>query len=153
MRRILERIGVVVFFLAWPAFFVYLRRSERTRIVIADGSKILVTRNWISDGKWSLPGGGLHRGEPIVAGAQRELLEETGIALESRQLRFIGKQAYRAYGHGFVFHIFTAQAVETSDLRRQKHEVSRMEWIEYRELNVDNAAQDTLLALDVWLHR
>ncbi len=154
MRRLLERLGIVVFFLAWPAFYIYLRRSERTRIIVTneDGTKVLITRNWISDGLWSLPGGGLHRGEPVATGAQRELHEETGIKLEARQLRFVGKQTYHKYGHTFVFHTFVAHAPAFDKLRRQKHEVSRMEWIDPRLLNRSNTAQDALMALDVWLH-
>jgi ADP-ribose pyrophosphatase YjhB (NUDIX family) len=152
VRTILERIGIVVFFLAWPAFYIYLRRSERTRIIIANGGKILMTRNWISDGKWSLPGGGLHKDEPVIAGAQRELREETGIDIDPRQLRFIGKQTYRKYGHAFVFHTFVAQNADATTLHRQKHEVSRMDWIEPSRLDSRNTSQDALMALNLWLH-
>lgn len=152
MRKTLERIGVVVFFLAWPAFWLYLRRGERTRIIVANGNKVLVTKNWISDGAWSLPGGGLHKDEPVLAGAQRELREETGIRLRREQLRRVGKQEYRRYGLRFVFHVFVARNVDSSTLHRQKHEVSRLEWIDYHQLTSRNTSQDALRAIDIWLH-
>jgi len=152
MRRLLERIGVIVFFLAWPAFLIYLKRSERTRIIIANGNKVLVTHNWISDGTWSLPGGGLHKKEPIIQGAQRELYEETGIRVEQAQLRYLGRQTYRKYGHSFVFHTFIARDVDSSSVRLQKHEISRTAWLTPAELTDQNTAQDALKALDLWLH-
>ncbi len=152
MRRLLEKIGVLIFFLAWPAFYVYLKRSERTRIIIANGNKVLVTRNWISDGAWSLPGGGLHQKEPIVQGAQRELYEETGLRVEQTQLRYLGRQTYRKYGHYFVFHTFVAHNVDISSLSRQKHEISRTAWMSPAELTDLNTAQDARKALDLWLH-
>jgi ADP-ribose pyrophosphatase len=153
MRRLLEKLGIIVFFLAWPAFYIYLKRSERTRIIIAEGNKVLVTRNWISDGKWSLPGGGLHQKEPILQGAQRELFEETGLRVSQEQLRYVGKQTYRNYGHTFVFHTFVARDVDMSDLRRQKHEISRTAWISPANLTERNTAQDARKALDLWLHQ
>lgn len=151
MKRWLERLGFVAFFVAWPLFFVYLRRSERTRILIHHEGKVLVMKNWVSDHSWQLPGGGLHRGEPVVVGAQRELREETGIAVETRQLRFVGRRTYRKYGHRFDFHIFVAQAVDTEHIHKQFHEVSRLEWIDYHMLTAANAGPDTLLALEAWL--
>lgn len=151
MRRLLERIGIVAFFAAWPLFFVYLRRSERTRIILHDEGKVLVMRNWVSDGTWQLPGGGLHSHEPIIDGALRELREETGVVLEKRQLRFVAQRGYRKYGHRFRFHVFVAQGFDTQALHMQAHEVSRLEWIDHRALTPQNAAPDTRLAIEAWL--
>lgn len=151
MRRLLERIGVITFFAAWPLFFVYLRRSERTRIILHDEGRILVMRNWVSDGSWQLPGGGLHAREPIVSGALRELREETGIALEQRQLRFVAQREYRKYGHRFRFHIFVGQGFDATMLHAQAHEVARLEWVDYHLLTPQNASPDTLLAIEAWL--
>ena len=151
MRRLLERVGFVAFFAAWPLFFVYLRRSERTRVILEHEGKVLVVKNWISDNTWQLPGGGLHHGESLIKGAQREVREETGIALEERQIRYIGTETYRKYGHRFVFHIFVAQGFDVSGLKKQFHEISRVAWLSPSSLTVRDAAPDTLLSLDTWL--
>lgn len=151
MRRALERIGVLAFFTAWPLFFVYLRRSERTRVILHDEGKVLVVRNWVSDGTWQLPGGGLHPRENVIAGALREVHEETGIMLEQRQLRFVAEREYRRYGHRFRFHVFVTQGFDASQMHRQAHEISRIEWIDHRALTPQNASPDTLLALEAWL--
>ncbi|MBI1857139.1 NUDIX hydrolase [Candidatus Saccharibacteria bacterium] len=54
--------------------------------------QILVTKNWMGNGKWSLPGGGLHHGEEPAIGAVREVLEETGIKLKPASLKLLGQE-------------------------------------------------------------
>lgn len=64
------------------AFYVYNRvvRQPRARaVVFNEDGEILLVRTWGGQRKWSLPGGGVERGEHPKAAAQRELLEETGI--------------------------------------------------------------------------
>lgn len=69
-------------------------KKKRTRVaaygLIVDQKRILLCR--ISDevpdhaGKWTLPGGGLDFGEDPVDGMVREVLEETGLNVRSREL-------------------------------------------------------------------
>jgi ADP-ribose pyrophosphatase YjhB (NUDIX family) len=48
-----------------------------------DGRVVLVKRKYEPlAGQWSLPGGGLEVGEPLQAGAAREVLEETGLVVD-----------------------------------------------------------------------
>lgn len=52
-------------------------------VVIRDGEVLLVRRAYPPRaGEWSLPGGRLELGESLVEGVRREILEETGIAVE-----------------------------------------------------------------------
>lgn len=127
---------------------VYFRRNERTRIILMHEGRVLALKNWISDGKWSLPGGGLHKGEPIVAGALRELQEETGLMLDGRQLRHVGRARYKAYGLRFDFHIFIAR-VGSDAVERQRIEIAEMEWLTESDLRADGPAPDALLALRI----
>jgi 8-oxo-dGTP pyrophosphatase MutT (NUDIX family) len=56
-------------------------RQRGTAIVIRYG-KVLLVRDKGHD-KFSLPGGGMHKGEPVVSAAARELYEELGLHVTS----------------------------------------------------------------------
>jgi 8-oxo-dGTP diphosphatase len=63
------------------------------------GEKLLLLRRAATgylDGWYALPGGHLQRGEAIVDCAIRELREETGVAVESAQLRPAAVLPYRS---------------------------------------------------------
>jgi len=64
-------------------------------------------------GKWSLPGGKLELGETVLAGALREVQEETGlapVALRVHPWPITSTDAiYPAEGGGFTFHYSIAQ--------------------------------------------
>jgi 8-oxo-dGTP pyrophosphatase MutT (NUDIX family) len=153
MRQFLQLIGTIIFFCAWPAFFVYYRVGYgRTRVVLVHGDKILVMKQWISPGKWGLPGGGLHKGESAAGGAARELFEETSLRLDPRQLRFVGRATYNRYGLRFDYQVFLAK-VGSHNVRAQRIEVSELAWLRPGELRSTNASPDTLQALEMALPR
>jgi 8-oxo-dGTP pyrophosphatase MutT (NUDIX family) len=145
--RFLERIGIVGFYLAWPAFFVYLSRSERTRVIIVCQGKVLVVRNWLSDGRWSLPGGGLHKGEDPRLGAIRELFEETGIRIESDHLIELGTGRWQLHGLGYTFRSYVVCLDTEPQLHRQHIEISRLVWKQANELTPRQTSPDVLMSL------
>jgi ADP-ribose pyrophosphatase YjhB (NUDIX family) len=51
-------------------------------IVIRSGTEVLLVRQSYAPG-WQFPGGGVERSEHLVDALERELLEETGIAIHS----------------------------------------------------------------------
>lgn len=57
-------------------------RLDGCRVIAVDSEgRVLLLRHSYGAQSWMAPGGGLRRGEPAVAAAMRELLEETGCAL------------------------------------------------------------------------
>jgi len=55
-------------------------------VVIRDGKILLVKRGVAPNrGLWAVPGGGLELGETLQQGAEREILEETGITIRARE--------------------------------------------------------------------
>ena len=55
-------------------------------VVIKDGKVLLVKRGVApSKGLWAIPGGTLKLGETLQEGAEREILEETGITIKARE--------------------------------------------------------------------
>jgi ADP-ribose pyrophosphatase YjhB (NUDIX family) len=52
-------------------------------VVVVDGRVVLIKRGQEPlEGHWSLPGGGVEVGEPLEAAVAREVLEETGLAVD-----------------------------------------------------------------------
>jgi 8-oxo-dGTP pyrophosphatase MutT (NUDIX family) len=148
--RLLQFLGRCIFWLAWPVFYVYFAHSERTRILMIHNDQILVMKNWLGDGKWSLPGGGLHKGEPATEGALRELYEETGIQLQSTALQELGTERYESRGIHFRFYAYVARLNDDVQLRRQRIEVAKMCWMNPKALTAKNAGPDVLACLAMY---
>jgi 8-oxo-dGTP pyrophosphatase MutT (NUDIX family) len=149
MRRFLQFVGTIVFFCAWPVFWVYHKVSHgRTRVVLIHDDKVLVMKQWIGPGKWQLPGGGLHKGESMAGGAARELFEETRLQLDPRQLQHVGRATCHKYGHTIECQVFVTR-VGSDAVRAQRIEVSELAWLRPGELRARNAVPDTLRALEM----
>ena len=55
-------------------------------VVVHEGRVLLVRRGAApSRGLWAVPGGALELGETLQRGAEREILEETGVAIRARE--------------------------------------------------------------------
>lgn len=78
--------GTVAYYLSWPALFVYFFFSRRTRVILRKGDSVLCFKSWYNNGRWLLPGGGLHKGESVIDGAIRETREEIGLTLHPKDL-------------------------------------------------------------------
>jgi 8-oxo-dGTP diphosphatase len=58
-------------------------------VVLREGSILLVRRGVApAQGLWAIPGGGLRLGETLQEGAEREILEETGIVIRAGEPLF-----------------------------------------------------------------
>ena len=77
-------------FLMGLRMFTLLTGTERVRVVVInEKGEVLLLQGVISDGKWTLPGGGVARGERLAAAVRRELLEETGIDAAERDFTYL----------------------------------------------------------------
>lgn len=150
MKRIIERIGVIAWWVTLPALMVYLWNKPRTRVLVRCGGKVLVVRGWLGTGKWMLSGGGLHKHEPPLEGAVREVREETGITLKPQDLKPLKQENYSFRGIKFPCHYFVADLPgdpENYALRPQPLEISRASWLKPSELTRKNANPDVIVAL------
>ncbi|HSX32404.1 MAG TPA: NUDIX domain-containing protein [Candidatus Saccharimonadales bacterium] len=149
MKRILQGLGWLAYWGGWPAFWIYLRLGHgRTRVVVWHDHKVLVVRQWIGDGRWQLPGGGMHKRELPTPAALRELYEETGIQLTEAQLTFVGEAVHRTRGSTFDMHIFSTQ-VDNTDVKLQHHELVDYAWLPPDQLTVRNTHSDALTAVQM----
>lgn len=78
MKLLVSRL---LFYAAWPLFWLYMPLTRRVRAVIIQDGRVLVVKTMISTNKWQLPGGGIHMGEQPERTAERELREELGIEI------------------------------------------------------------------------
>lgn len=59
----------------------FLRATISIRGVVCRDDETVLTLRRASDGGWELPGGRIHRAEPVEKCLQREIAEETGLAV------------------------------------------------------------------------
>lgn len=142
MHNLWQKIGILAFWISFPALVIYLSRGERTRIILTSGSKLLVVKNWLGDGTWKLPGGGLHRGEEALKGLLREVYEETGIRLQPGTVRELMTREYRYHGIHYPCRYFLAELADTVPLKRQPLEIVDIAWIERSKLSTTNASPE-----------
>lgn len=71
--------------------FIPVLNQPRTRVaVVLNDHEVLLVKNWLGSQQWTLPGGGIKRGETPLQCAVRELFEETGLVVEPSELSFVG---------------------------------------------------------------
>lgn len=138
------QLGTLLYWAVRPVLVLYLRRSRRTRIVLRVGDEILVTRTWMSDGRWSLPGGGLHRSEDPVNGAVRELREETGINILPSKLSYLKTETYRNDGLTFTAIYYACGSAEKPSIRMQRFEICDYAWLRPAEVKPLTCTPDVL---------
>ena len=150
MKKFWSTLGQLTFWLSWPALWFYLHGSQRTRVLVVYEGKLLVTKQWLSDGRWSLPGGGRHRNEASLAGARRELREETGIAVEEAGLNIVSTELFSSHGLSFTYDLFLLKLNEKPMINRQAIEISEIRWADPSELSLQNSGSDVMVALQHW---
>lgn len=148
--KIWESIGRIMYLLTWPGIWLVVKLTPpRTRVVLIVEGKILLTKDWLGAGRWNLPGGGLHRNEPEIEGAARELFEETGIKLESSQLTFL-TTAKAAYGMSTNLIFYQVTLSEKPEVTIQKFEILDYRWIELskvKTIDLDTVSRQAILSL------
>lgn len=143
-------LGRAAYWLTWPALWLYLRGSQRTRLLLVCGDEVLVLRGWLSDGRWGLPGGGLHRREAPVDGLLREVREETGLQLPAGQLKSLGQAAARENKISFTYHAFVCQLGKGQKaelkLKLQRPEIVEAAWRSLEEIEKQPAAYGKIVS-------
>jgi 8-oxo-dGTP diphosphatase len=96
-------------------------------IVVRNGARPLIAIvQRAKDELWVLPRGKLKRDESPLAGARREVIEETGHRVRVRE--FVGAVTYRARGRPKVVQFWRMQA-EASPSRDLKGDIMAVEWL------------------------
>lgn len=139
MWRIYVMIGrsVSPLFVVGLRVHTFLTGQERARVLVFnENGEILLLRGVISNGKWSLPGGGVEKGESAQAAAARELQEETGIIAEASKFRYITTLSRPEIRVGFKVPLYTITVKSSSLPRRHANrwEISHVGWFNINAL-------------------
>lgn len=89
----------------------------RAYVLIENKHQILMVRNWLGSGKWSFPGGGVHRGEDSKVGACREVFEEVGILLKPSDLKQLTAGFTKYFFGGKKFIIYRAELIDKPKIK------------------------------------
>jgi ADP-ribose pyrophosphatase YjhB (NUDIX family) len=115
-----------------------MRRVTVRGVVLHEGKLLCVKLKPYKDhlkqdnSYWCLPGGGLDEGEGLVAGVEREMVEETGIKPTVGNLLYV-----QQFTHGekeyleFFFHITNSDDYLDIDLSKTTHGMEEIEEIDF----------------------
>lgn len=78
---------------------------------------------------WCLPAGRLEEGEKIIAGAVRELKEETGIEVGKKDLKHLGDLFIEASGFRYTFVIYQKRFLEEPEVSLDLTEHVAFRWV------------------------
>ncbi len=153
--QIWRRIGRIAYPVLLPLIIVYSRLTKpRARILIVYKDEVLVVENWLSSGKWALPGGGIDRGETPLAAAIRETQEELAIDLDSSDVTSLGlhsvKQRFYITSH---FHLFAVELTTRPIVTPESHEIMNYAWMSVATLREPNphVLRSVTQSIEVWL--
>lgn len=147
MKKLWIGLGIGLFWITLPLLMIYLRLKMRARIMLTCGDKVLVVKGWQSDGRWTLPGGGLHKNEDITMGVLRELAEETGIAPDAASVKNMGKFHHHHRGLDYRYYLLTTELKKEVPPKIKRREIVAAQWMSRSDLNEANAQQHVLQAL------
>lgn len=134
MKRAWEFVGILGYWLTWPAVALFLRNSTRTRIIVVCGEDILLLKTWLGTGKWGLPGGGLHKNEDPAQGAARELREETGITSGAEAFEYLTTHVQHKRGVKYTLMVYALRLPNKPAIRKQRLEISDTTWRSWRAM-------------------
>lgn len=92
MKKLLAKLVRIIYILLLPFAALVLNNTKRVRVLVRSGDEILLVRGYVGHQRWSLPGGGLKRGEAARQAAIRETYEETGLVLSAANLVKTGQR-------------------------------------------------------------
>jgi ADP-ribose pyrophosphatase YjhB (NUDIX family) len=110
--------------------------------VVVDEGRVLLVRRGTEPlkGHWSLPGGLLELGEPLLAGVVREVREETGLTVEPVELIELLDRIYREderVRYHYVIADYLCRAV--GGALRAASDADAVRWVERAEWNSHSA--------------
>ena len=141
-----RRLGQLIYWLLLPYRLTFLAATNRVGVVLVNSAgEIFLIKNWLGDGSWRLPGGGIKRGESSEVAASRELAEEIGVDCQPTSLSYLG--SLRRGGRLGTWLAFRGQ-LATEKIQLNHLEIVAGEWFTPLSLTGLRLAHRTRIALD-----
>ena len=135
----------ILCWITWPAVYLMVNNTERTRAVIINQKKeLLVVRGWINDGKWQLPGGGIKKNETSLDATIREVEEEVNLTLDADKIRLIGSEKIIDNKISYKCDFFLVDEVDSKNAKAGS-EIKEFKFIEIDK--AENIAKEVILAI------
>ncbi|MBS0649251.1 MAG: NUDIX hydrolase [Verrucomicrobia bacterium] len=85
--------------------------------------------------RWGIPGGKLHKGEPLMDAIIREVYEETGFHLDKEKIHYIGKLFIKVPNFDFEYHMiqYMPQIENPQDVKINFKEHKGFTWVTPRD--------------------
>lgn len=126
-------LGIIAYYLITPIRWIFLSHTHRGYALLIYDSRVLLVKNWLGNGSWSLPGGGIHGWERAEDGVMREILEETGVVVTD--LEFLGEGFRKDTIGGRHYLIYCKDLENKPSVRLRKSEIIDYEWVPITSIN------------------
>jgi 8-oxo-dGTP pyrophosphatase MutT (NUDIX family) len=152
MRASWKWMGITLYWITRPVLLLILRfQPNRTRVIMTVGRRILLVQNWLGDGSWGLPGGGIKRGESTLDAAIREVKEETGLDVSGNTLKEL--QGYTSKQKGVHLHLlpFRLELSKPGIPKAKFPEIFSVQWFGFDELETLKMEKDAAFAISRYI--
>ncbi len=143
-------IGRIAYFLTLPALILILKKRLTTRVFIVHNGQVLVLKNWLSSGRYGLPGGGIKALESPNQALLREVLEETNIKLFLADLKYQGLFQAKNGSVKYSYHLWTVNLDKKVKITKQFFEITSWNWLDLNNLKDNYLTEEVLKGLEVW---
>jgi ADP-ribose pyrophosphatase YjhB (NUDIX family) len=115
---------------------IFKPKTTGVKVFIKYKNKVLFVQNSYGQKCWTLPGGGVKRGESFEDAAKREIKEEVG--LELKHIIDKGSFLYEGEGKRDTIHIFLSE-VESDDITIDNFEIQNASWEDIHSLTLSES--------------